>query len=158
MHDIVIMAPADLQAVLALEQSVQRFPWRRGHFEDALKNGNWGFCVWDACQHTLLGYCILMTVVDEMHVLNLCVAPAAQRTGVGRALLHQAVSVARTAKCTSLLLEVSVSNLNALQYYRRFGFKVIGTRKNYYSISEGKQENAWVMRFTWTQDDSNGRT
>ena len=33
------MTQADVDAVLAIEQAVQRFPWTRGNFADALNSG-----------------------------------------------------------------------------------------------------------------------
>ena len=47
---------------------------------------------------TLIGYCVLMPVVDEMHLLNLCVAPASQGRWRRPRALDEAVRIARTEK------------------------------------------------------------
>ena len=91
---------------------------------------------------TLIGYCVLMPVVDEMHLLNLCVAPQAQHAGAGLALLREAVRIARAEKLDGVLLEVRPSNPRAIQLYERFGFASIGRRKNYYPARHRSREDA----------------
>src|ERR1700741_5510545 len=96
-RDISPRTDADLDEVALVERAAYEFPWTRGNFEDSLRNGYFGICM----RHVtgaLVGYCVLMPVVDEMHLLNLCVAPAAQGAGAGLALLLEAVRVTRNEK------------------------------------------------------------
>ncbi|HTJ95552.1 MAG TPA: ribosomal protein S18-alanine N-acetyltransferase [Pararobbsia sp.] len=148
------MTPADLDEVAAVESVAYEFPWTRGNFEDALRNGYLGLCMRDV-HGTLISYCVLMPVVDEMHLLNLCVAPASQGHGVGLTMLNEAVRVTRTEKLFSMLLEVRPSNQRAVRLYEHFGFVVIGRRRNYYPAAQRKREDAIVMRLTLSQEASN---
>src|SRR6185369_6808895 len=91
------MTEADLDEVAAVEKLAYEFPWSRGNFQDSLRNGYYGVCLRHVTG-TLIGYCVLMPVVDEMHLLNLCVAPSAQRAGAGLTLLREAVRITRTEK------------------------------------------------------------
>ena len=145
------MTEADLDEVAAVEQEAYEFPWSRGNFEDSLRNGYFGICM----RHVtgaLLGYCVLMPVVDEMHLLNLCVAPQVQGTGAGLALLREAVRTTRSKALSGLLLEVRPSNMRALRLYERFGFTTIGRRKNYYPARRHGREDALVMRYTFSKE------
>ncbi len=135
----------DLAEVMRIEHSASDFPWRAGHFEDSLRNGCAGVCIRHV-EGALCGYCIWMPVVDEVHLLNLCVAPSAQKKRLGLALLKHAALRAQAAGGTRMLLEVGVSSRRALHLYRRFGFIEIGIRKNYYVAAEGTREDAYVMR------------
>ncbi|MEX3955564.1 ribosomal-protein-alanine N-acetyltransferase [Trinickia symbiotica] len=149
------MTDADLDEVAVVEREAYEFPWTRGNFEDSLRNGYFGVCM----RHVtgmLIGYCVLMPVVDEMHLLNLCVAPRAQRTGAGLALLREAVHIARGKGLAGILLEVRPSNLRAVRLYERFGFVTIGRRKNYYPARHRGREDALVMRFTFPKEDAHG--
>jgi [ribosomal protein S18]-alanine N-acetyltransferase len=148
------MTPADLDEVSAVESVAYEFPWTRGNFEDALRNGYLGLCMRDV-RGTLIGYCVLMPVVDEMHLLNLCVAPASQGHGVGLAMLNEAVRITRAEKLFSVLLEVRPSNQRAVHLYERFGFVAIGRRRNYYPAAQRKREDAIVMRLTLSQEAGN---
>jgi ribosomal-protein-alanine N-acetyltransferase len=44
-----------------------------------------------------------------------------------------------------MLLEVRVSNRQALAFYSRFGFREIGRRKNYYPAADNLREDALMM-------------
>jgi ribosomal-protein-alanine N-acetyltransferase len=104
----------------------------------------------------LIGYCVLMPVVDEMHLLNLCVAPAAQGVGAGLSLLREAVRITRNERLDGLLLEVRPSNHRAIRLYERFGFASIGRRKNYYPARHRSREDAIVMRFSFAREGADG--
>ncbi|MFP4903466.1 ribosomal protein S18-alanine N-acetyltransferase [Paraburkholderia sp. BR14261] len=142
------MTESDLDEVAIVERSAYEFPWSRGNFEDSLRNGYYGLCMRHVTG-TLIGYCVLMPVVDEMHLLNLCVAPQAQGAGAGLAMLREAVRIARTQGLEGLLLEVRPSNHRAIRLYEQFGFVTIGRRKNYYPARHHSREDALVMRFSF---------
>jgi ribosomal-protein-alanine N-acetyltransferase len=95
----------------------------------------------------LLGYFLLMAIVDEAHLLNVAVSAGKHGQGLGRFLLNQAVACARGLGMTSMLLEVRPSNTRALRIYERYGFKQIGRRKGYYPAADQQREDAIVMRF-----------
>lgn len=139
------MTALDLAGVAAVEQTAFTFPWSRGNFEDSLKSGHLGIVLRDG-GNEVAGYLILMPVVDEMHLLNVTVAPVWQRQGLGRWLLHLAVVLTLVHGFGSLLLEVRPSNTGAIALYRRVGFAEIGRRKRYYPAENNTREDALVMR------------
>jgi ribosomal-protein-alanine N-acetyltransferase len=96
----------------------------------------------------LLGYFLVMQVVDEAHLLNVAVAEEWQGQGLGRFLLNQSVACARGLGMESMLLEVRPSNVRALGIYERYGFEQIGRRKGYYPAADQQREDAIVMRYT----------
>ncbi|WP_321841594.1 ribosomal protein S18-alanine N-acetyltransferase [Paraburkholderia bannensis] len=142
------MTESDLDEVVVIERAAYEFPWSRGNFEDSLRNGYYGICMRHVTG-TLIGYSVLMPVVDEMHLLNLCVAPPAQGVGAGLALLREGVRIARVQGLEGLLLEVRPSNYRAIRLYEQFGFVTIGRRKNYYPARHHTREDAIVMRFSF---------
>jgi ribosomal-protein-alanine N-acetyltransferase len=141
--ELVPMAQRDLDEVLAIEYGAYEFPWGRGNFSDSMASG---YSCW-VCRvgGELVAYFVLMLVVDEAHLLNLCVAKKRQRMGYGARLLRHAIAVARRGGAQSLLLEVRPSNAQALQLYSSFGFKEIGRRRGYYPAAIGR-EDAIVLR------------
>ncbi|WP_233863163.1 ribosomal protein S18-alanine N-acetyltransferase [Paraburkholderia adhaesiva] len=149
------MTESDLDEVAAIERSAYEFPWSRGNFEDSLRNGYYGICM----RHVtgaLIGYCVLMPVVDEMHLLNLCVAPEAQGAGAGLTLLRESVRIALANGLEGMLLEVRPSNHRAIRLYEQFGFITIGRRKNYYPARHHSREDAIVMRFSFAEEGADG--
>ncbi|OGS91865.1 MAG: ribosomal-protein-alanine N-acetyltransferase [Gallionellales bacterium GWA2_60_18] len=136
------MTPDDLDAVLFIEQAVQRFPWTRGNFSDVLDNGY--VCRVDEAEDGIRGYAVLMLGVDEAELLTIGVAAAHQRKGVGRVLLNAMLELARERKMARVLLEVRPLNAAAIALYRSAGFAQIGLRRGYYH-NEGGSEDAITM-------------
>jgi ribosomal-protein-alanine N-acetyltransferase len=139
------MQEADLAEVLDLEQTVYPHPWSMANFVDSLASGYQCWVLRDT-NGELLGYFLLMPMVDEAHLLNVAVSAERQGQGLGRFLLNQAVACARGLGMESVLLEVRPSNTRALEIYQRYGFQTIGKRKGYYPAANQQREDAIVMR------------
>jgi ribosomal-protein-alanine N-acetyltransferase len=81
-------------------------------------------------------------VRDEVHILNLATHPEARRHQHGERLMRHVIEFARAHRCRVITLEVRRSNYSAIHLYRRFGFRPVGVRPNYY-VEDG--EDAIVM-------------
>jgi len=149
------MTRADVDAVFAIEQAVQRFPWTRGNFTDALDHGY--LCRVDAAEGgAIRGYAILMPGVDEAELLNIGVAQAGQRQGLGRAMLAEVLEVARGRNLRRVFLEVRPSNAAAIALYLSAGFGEVGVRRGYYQDMNGS-EDALVMACDLSSFPASGR-
>jgi [ribosomal protein S18]-alanine N-acetyltransferase len=138
------MQLSDLDAVLAIERSAYAFPWTRGNFVDSLAAGYLAeVLVQDAAG--VVGYFLAMSGVDELHLLNLTVAPAMQRRGYSRSLLDALERHGLRLSLPRLWLEVRASNDHARQLYARRGFAEAGLRRGYYPAAKGQREDAVVM-------------
>lgn len=140
------MQESDLDDVVEVEQEVYPYPWSRANFSDSLSQGYHAW-VLRGQDHRLMGYFLIMGIVDEAHLLNVAVSRDWQGQGVGRLLVNQAVALSRGLGMESILLEVRPSNVRALEIYQRYGFTEIGRRKGYYPAANSTREDAIVMRF-----------
>jgi [ribosomal protein S18]-alanine N-acetyltransferase len=141
------LAPMHLgqvDAVLAIEVNAYTFPWTRGNFIDSLVAG-YPAEVLHGDRGEPLGYYVAMHGAQEMHLLNLTIAPAHQRCGFGGLMLQAVIDRARSTGSRSIWLEVRTSNLGARTLYERFGFAVVGLRRGYYPALLGQREDASVM-------------
>ncbi len=86
------------------------------------------------------GFTVLMTVLDEAHLLNIGVGLGHQRQGHGARMLQEVIGDARVAGAKRLLLEVRRSNRQAVAFYRRSGFTEIGVRRAYYPAVAGRED------------------
>ena len=86
-----------------------------------------------------------MPGVDELHLLNITVAPAAQGRGHGQTLLDAVQTQGRRLGLSTLWLEVRHGNHRARALYLRRGFAEVGLRRAYYPAAGGR-EDAVVMR------------
>ncbi|MEQ1683099.1 MAG: ribosomal protein S18-alanine N-acetyltransferase [Burkholderiaceae bacterium] len=138
------MSNAHLDAVMAIEAAAYAFPWTRGNFIDSLAAG-YPARVLLGAQRQLLGYFIAMPGVDEMHLLNITVAPAEQGRGHARCMIDALIALCREHAARELWLEVRESNERARAMYLRLGFTAVGMRKGYYPAPFGRREDAVVM-------------
>lgn len=141
------MTPARLEAVVRVEQSAYEHPWSQGNFTDALKAGYQAQLLTAGIPPNveLLGYFVAMKGVDEVHLLNITVAPAHQRQGWAHVMLDALAIWARGQGAQWLWLEVRVGNARAKAVYERYGFRHVGTRRNYYPATAAGREDALVM-------------
>lgn len=139
------MDDARLDEVLAVERVAYDHPWSRGNFSDSIRSGYQAQVLCGG--GLLLGYFVAMKGVDEVHLLNLTVAPPVQGQGWGRLMLDALALWSRAQGAQWLWLEVRVGNLRAQKVYERYGFRRVGERRNYYPAADGRREDAIVMSF-----------
>jgi [ribosomal protein S18]-alanine N-acetyltransferase len=132
------MREDDLDEVLAIENAIYTHPWTYGNFRDSLR-ASYECHTW-RMERQLVGYFILIVAAGEAHLLNLSIAARHQRNGHGRALLREAVELARRRGARSVFLEVRPSNLAAQALYTRFGFRRIAIRRGYYPAHSGRED------------------
>jgi ribosomal-protein-alanine N-acetyltransferase len=137
------MTQDNLDAVMAIEQTAYSHPWSRGNFRDSLNPLFDAQCLWLGDE--LLGYFLAMHGVEEMHLLNITVAPAHQGEGWGHMMLDALSLISRNVGAQTLWLEVRQSNARALRVYERYGFVRVGLRKDYYPADRQQREHAVVM-------------
>lgn len=122
----------DLAEILAIEQAAYDFPWTEGLLRDCLTK-DYYFCLLVE-QQEIIGYGIMSCVMDEAHILNICIDPQWQGQGRGKRLLFHLLDIARKYKAKMAFLEVRISNAIAQQLYESNGFDQYGTRKDYYPM------------------------
>lgn len=138
------MTEARLDEVVAIERAAYDHPWTRGNFADSLRSGYQAQLL--CAGETLLGYFVAMKGVDEVHLLNITVAPAHQGEGWGRVMLDALALWSRAQGAQWLWLEVRTGNVRAQEVYLRYGYRRVGERKNYYP-AHGGREDAIVMSY-----------
>jgi ribosomal-protein-alanine N-acetyltransferase len=132
----------DLDAVAAIERAVFNDPWSRRSFADLVDKKNVLFLV-ATTGAALAGYAVVLVAGDESELANLAVAKTAQRKGIGKRLLTEAIAVAQQRGCRQMYLEVRESNRAAIALYEDEHFEAIGRRARYYARPV---EDAIVMK------------
>ena len=137
------MLASDLDAVTALEQQVYPYPWQRHHFVDCLASGYQAQLL--MAGDSMLGYFVAMKGFEEVHLLNIAVAPAYQRQGWAQVMLDALTLWARGQGLQWVWLEARASNTRAIHVYKAHGFRTVGQRKQYYPCGGGPREDAVIM-------------
>jgi [ribosomal protein S18]-alanine N-acetyltransferase len=143
---------ADLDALVALEQVCFSHPWTTRNFTDAMSDPPRSRVVVVRMvpdegepPNGIVAYCAYEAVAGELHVHNLAVHPRGRRQGWGRLLMEVVLALAARQGATVALLEVRRSNEAARRLYESLGFRVLATRRDYYSRPT---EDALVMEMS----------
>ncbi len=147
------MLGSDLELITAMEHQVSTHGWSRKIFQQSL-GANRCFVLEGLHCQAILGFCVLQNILDEVHILNVCIAPEYQRRGWGEALLTSIIEDANEQGAADIHLEVRASNMAARNIYHKLGFNDVGIRKNYYSAVTGR-EDALQMCLTLKFPDFN---
>lgn len=142
------MQESDLATVAAIESNANTFPWTLKNFSDCLTAGHQSWVYYDY-NGIIVGFTIVQKVVDELHLLNLCVKKDRQGQGIGKLILKSVVDYAGLIDAAMILLEVRQSNTRAQQLYLHSGFNEMAVRKGYYPAQQGR-EDAILMAMTLT--------
>jgi ribosomal-protein-alanine N-acetyltransferase len=136
----------DLDAVMEIMEAAfgARYgeAWTRSQCAGILPMGGVSLILADDGESgSAVGFSLFRSVANESELLLLAVSPNYRRRGVGRKLLQDFLSRARTRGSTRVHLEVREGN-PAIQMYRHAGFEPIGRRRNYYRAQDGSQFDA----------------
>lgn len=132
------MQMADLDRIMQIEPTVFPYPWSRGNFSDSL---NSGYSCWVMEEgEVIIGYAVMMMVLDEAHLLNISIDHGQQGRGLGRRLLEHMMLLGRRHGGLNMFLEVRPSNLAAIALYTTMGFNEMAIRRNYYPAKHGRED------------------
>ena len=135
--------PDDAESISAIEKISFGDPWsEKAIRESLLSPAVTSFKALDG-DGRICGYAFLMVAADEAELINIAVDLRHRRLGIGSALLSTILETAEKSGVCAVYLEVRMSNISARALYERFGFKLIGTRRNYY---KNPTEDAVLMK------------
>jgi [ribosomal protein S18]-alanine N-acetyltransferase len=135
------MTVADLPEILTIETASFKMPWSETLFyNEILKTISVARVA--KIYGKVVGYLCANVIIDEGHILNLAVHPEYRGLGIASRMIQEMLEIMRVVNCRSVFLEVRVSNEEARKMYEKFGFGLLGTRKNYYILPV---EDAVVM-------------
>jgi len=129
--------------VHAIEQAVFADPWSTQDFRDCVMSDALFLVAEGNGAHAIAGYVVALDAADEGEILNLAVAPAGRRNGLGRALVEGVLEALAERGVRQVYLEVRESNAPARALYAAHGFREVGRRKQYY---RRPVEDAIVLR------------
>lgn len=148
MGDIVIrgMQHKDIGQIINIEKICFSLPWSKESFEHELKNE---FAYYQVAEQegNISGFMGMWRIIDECHITNVAVLPEYRNKGIGKMLINKMIEICKCSEITTMTLEVRVSNIPAINLYKKFGFFSVGKRPNYYAKPV---EDALIM---WKQID-----
>ncbi len=144
--DYVLMREDHLEKIAELEKLCFSDPWSLRSITSELNNP---LSLWVVAEENgvVAGYVGSQSVLGEADMMNLAVAPACRRRGIGRKLVEELIRRLKEQRTHVLVLEVRASNDPAIGLYEELGFIQVGYRPNYYVHPK---EDALILRKEWT--------
>ena len=135
------MEQKDVAAVAGLERACFHIPWSETALNEYVGKPDALFCV---CEYgeKIAGYGGMYYTAPEGNITNVAVLEQYRLRGIACSILEFMIREAQKEKIVDFTLEVRESNQPAIRLYEKFGFRVEGTRKNYY---QNPTENALIM-------------
>lgn len=124
-----------------IEEEIFPSPWSMESFIGEINNESAHYVVM-LFEDTVIGYGGMWKVLDEGHITNIAVSKTFQGKGFGNDLVEAMLILAKELDINDVTLEVRESNTKAIKLYEKFGFKLAGVRKKYYSDNN---EDAYIM-------------
>ena len=85
---------------------------------------------------TVLGFCAARFACEMAEITNFAVSPKVQRKHLGTELFNYTLNFLQTHGVKEITLEVSSKNIAAQEFYKKFKFAQVSTRKNFYNMGE----------------------
>lgn len=134
----------DVNGVFEVEKNCFEHYWSKNEFEKEMKNDVARYLVAEI-DEKIVGYVGIWFVAGEGHITNVAVHSDYRGQKIGDILIKHLVKMCEDNNIFAITLEVRVSNLVAQNLYKKYGFKLAGIRKEYYSDNK---EDAMIM---WSQ-------
>jgi len=140
MYKVSLMGIDDLKEAYKIECEVNPSPWKYETFLSSFEVGHKGLI----CKHDskIIGFIIFSPINPEAHILSISVTKKIQSKGVGALLLQSMLDQCAAMNYKKIFLEVRTSNLQAINFYQKFGFSKDAIRDNYYTDNS---EDALLM-------------
>lgn len=145
--DIIIekMLAENISDVAEIEKICFAHPWSEKSLEEQLTNDISHFFVAKNIDGKSIGYAGMQAIVGEGYVTNIGVLPQYRGSGIGSRLVKQLIDTADGLRLDFISLEVRPSNTVAIALYKKYGFKEVGRRKNFY---RSPTEDGLIMTYT----------
>lgn len=135
------MKKDDLDQVMEIEKKSFSDPWNKIFFSQDIDNES-ALPLVARVDEKVVGYICLWKILDEIQINNIAVSPELRRKGIGERMLKMTLKMAEEKDYRRITLDVRISNQSAISFYKKFGFKEAGRRKNYYRLP---REDALIM-------------
>ena len=97
--------------------------------------------IWKIEKIKIIGFVCFFHVRDEIEIIKICIIKSHQRKNYGSILINEI----KKLNIKKIFLEVSIENVNAINFYLKNGFQKIGVRKGYYANDKSSRIDA--LRF-----------
>ena len=130
---------SDYKTLVQIERSVFKDPISLNELKSFEMNES--HVIWKIEKIEIIGFVCFFHVRDEIEIIKICIIKSHQRKNYGSILINEI----KKLNIKKIFLEVSIENVNAINFYLKNGFQKIGVRKGYYANDKSSRIDA--LRF-----------
>lgn len=150
--EIRVMSIEDAALTAEMEHQLFDDAWSEKSIVETIRQNN-TICLLAERAGKITGYILVYTAADEAEIARIGVLPEFQRCGCASALMEALEHICRENEIRKVLLDVRESNQPAKAFYKKYGFREDGVRRNFY---ENPSEDAILMSLEVRMPDGNG--
>ncbi len=128
--------PNDIPAVASIVREALRENYPTSLYLDIHRWWRDGFLVADLDGHPVGFLASVITADGQARILMFAVSAGLRRRGVGSAMMDAFLRTVAMRGLKRIELEVRVSNTEAIQFYKRYGFEIAGALPRFYTDGE----------------------
>jgi ribosomal-protein-alanine N-acetyltransferase len=138
------MEEADILSILEIENVSFQNPWKASTFSGEIVNRgiSYPYVIVHRIFERVIGYIIYWKIQEEVQISNFAIHPDFREKGIGETVMRSVIKAIQRDGGVYVFLEVRPSNLAARALYKKLGFKVLGSKKDYYQTP---MEDALIM-------------
>lgn len=135
------MRKGDLIDINVLEHQIFPDPWPSSAFREVIESEEINGLVGEI-DGRIVAYAVYTIGYGEGRLANIAVAPEFRRKSIAKSLLNNILKIVKEANCEYIFLDVRPSNAAAISLYKKFGFRELYTKPDYYRLPK---EDVLVM-------------
>ena len=139
MVHISLCKKTDYKTLIQIEKSIFKHPISVNELKSFEMNQS--HVIWKIEKIKIIGFVCFFHVRDEIEIIKICIVKSHQRKNYGSILINEI----KKLNIKKIFLEVSIENVNAINFYLKNGFQKIGVRKGYYANDKSPRIDA--LRF-----------
>ena len=139
MVHISVCKKSDYKTLIQIEKSIFKDPISVNELKSFEMNES--HVIWKIEKIKIIGFVCFFHVRDEIEIIKICIIKSHQRKNYGSILINEI----KKLNIKKIFLEVSIENVNAINFYLKNGFQKIGVRKGYYANDKSSRIDA--LRF-----------
>ena len=139
MVHISLSKKSDYKTLVQIERSIFKNPISLNELKSFEMNES--HVIWKIEKIKIIGFVCFFHVRDEIEIIKICIIKSHQRKNYGSILINEI----KKLNIKKIFLEVSIENVNAINFYLKNGFQKIGVRKGYYANDKSSRIDA--LRF-----------
>lgn len=126
------MEKSDRESVFEVEKECFIDYWSLKSFEDIfLQDINYYFVA--VLNQKIVGFIGCIDICGEVDITNVAVLKEYRGKNIGTALLAKLLEFLKEKNAKKIFLEVRITNISAINLYKKFGFEEYNIRKGYYN-------------------------